>query len=86
MNNQFQTINKSELEDFSASCQRHQVDSKDFKLQEHDVTRTPTVNGLYHPHGKVTISKNGKIKTYLTGHESRWPAEFDIDLEAGTFN
>ena len=86
MNNQFQTISNSELDDFNTSCQRNKVAPKDFSLDEHSITETPAGNGLHHPHGKVTISRNEKSRTYITGHGSKWPSEFDADLNSGAFS
>lgn len=85
-NNNFQTINHSELQDFKKSCKDRGINPGDFNLQEHDVTQTPTGNGLFHPNGKLTISKNGKSKTYETGNDTHWPADFDKDLRSGFFN
>lgn len=86
MTNNFQTIHRSELDDFETSCQQYKLDPNSFQLQEHDITQTPAGNGLHHPHGKITISRNGKSKTYITGNGSKWPAEFDDDLRASIFN
>lgn len=85
MNKLYQTIHSTEIDDFKQSCQHHSVDYNEFKLEEHDITSTYAGNGLYHPHGKVTISRNGKSMTYITGHSSKWPAEFDVDLKNGVF-
>lgn len=85
MNNNYQTIHSSEIDDFKKSCQRYSINYAEFNFYEHDITQSPAGNGLYYSHGKVTITRNGKNKTYRTGHGSKWPADVDIDLNNDFF-
>lgn len=73
----YKTINEDELADFRNICSDSGYSADEFKFNEHSVTLPDKVGPLY---GKVTISRNGKSKTYKTGNGSSWPADFDEDL------
>lgn len=81
----YQTVDKTEMEDFINSCKQFNLDPSRFVVKEHDVKNIPLNNGGFHPVGKITISFNKINFTYASGHGSKWPAEFHMDLEAGKF-
>jgi hypothetical protein len=85
MDSRYETVSESDIEDFNNSCKSCNYDPEGFKLIEHDVIYVPCGGILYEPKGKLTISRNEKSKTYITGDGSSWPDEFDIDLKAGIF-
>lgn len=84
----FQTIHKTELDDFEKSCQRKLLTSLDFSLKEKNIAQTPVGNGLFHTNGilDITRNSNNKTKSYNTGHGTHWAADFDADLMQGFFD
>ena len=78
----YQTINDDELEDFKNICSDRGYNSDQFNFNEHSVS-TPNTTGPIN--GKVTISRNGKSKTYETGDGSCWHANFENDLRNNFF-
>ncbi len=85
MANNFQTIDKSELEDFETECRAHGLDPNEFQLNEHDYTQTPANSNIYTPNAKVTITRNNIQRTYNTGNATHWVYDFAMDLKRGTF-
>ena len=79
-------VSDSTREDFVGAIKRHGLDVDDFELTEQrDPPRGTDVQPFT---GQVTIRRKstGAEKTYASGHDSRWPAEFDDDLGEGVFN
>jgi len=77
---QFATISNSELEDFKKICDENHLNPKDFTFKEHEVTKIPTGGFIFSYFGKLTITKNGKSRTYDTGNQSTWLSDFKNDL------
>lgn len=82
----YQSIDNSELEDFETECRSYGFDPKEFTLTEHDITHTPESSVIFTINGKVTITRNGKSRTYNTGNATHWVVDFSDDLRAGVFN
>lgn len=85
MNNNFRTIDNSELEDFDTECRALGFNPNEFSLQEHDIVEKALTNATFTINGKVTITKNKKSKTYLTGNATHWVADFTDDLQKDFF-
>lgn len=82
----FRTIVDSELDDFKTECRTVKINPQEFQLQEHDIVETPLNNGLFTTNAKLTIGRNDIKRTYNTGNETHWVADFSNDLNAGAFN
>lgn len=82
----FRTIFASELDDFKTECHIANVNPQEFQLHEHDIVETPLNNGLFHTNAKLTITRNNIKRTYNTGNDTHWAADFSDDLKAGAFN
>lgn len=80
----FRTILDSELDDFETKCRIAKINPQEFQLHEHDIVETPLNNGLFI--AKLTITKQNVKKTYVTGKDTHWVADFADDLEKGVFN
>ncbi len=86
MDNNFQTIDKSELEDFDTECRAHGIDPQEFQIQEHDIIETPLNNIIFSRNAKVTVSRKNTNRTYSSGNATHWVADFADDLRKGIFN
>lgn len=76
----YQSIYKSEIENFENSCRDHGFDPSEFKLVEHDIVYFPPNSETFNINGKLTISRNGISKTYNTGNGTHWSSDFEGDL------
>jgi hypothetical protein len=83
----FKTVDDDELDDFYEVIDKQRLSKDDFELEELDVEEIPAGNNLFHSvgHIKITHKLNGKTKTYNSGHNSKWVADFSIDLNDGLF-
>lgn len=81
------TVTDSEIEDYEAAICGAGLKVEDFELKEAD--HTPLHSGeMVAINGSVTVThkKTAKSLVYGTGHGSRWPFEFEMDLRAGKYN
>lgn len=86
MSREYQSIDKSELEDFEAECRARGFNPAEFSLQEHGVTHTPEGSVIFRINGQVTITRNAASRTYSTGNASHWVIDFADDLKDGKFD
>lgn len=71
------------MENFKNICSDEGYDPDEFEFNEHSIQIPDTFGSI---HGKVTISRKGKSKTYETGNDSSWHADFEKDLKNNLFN
>ncbi|MFC3909722.1 hypothetical protein ACFORL_11640 [Legionella dresdenensis] len=79
----YQTVYEDELDTFIKICHEEGYDPNEFNFNEHNVQNPSSIGSVY---GKVTISRNGKSKTYNTGNGSSWNADFENDLKNKSFD
>jgi len=87
LENNFRTIDDTELEDFGIECRAKGFDPEEFNLEEHDYVETPESGIIFSPNAKLTITqkKTNISRTYSTGNATHWVADFSEDLRKGIF-
>jgi hypothetical protein len=78
-------VHESEAEDFEAELRRHKRSKDEFEIVATEQKPFSQQTGVISPYGgTITIkNKKGAERTYPTGHESSWVADFSADLEDG---